>query len=187
MSFQIRQFLSVMLFLSGILCTQRISLSEINALACLVPLGLSFLMILNNRLEYCLSCLALSLVFMVDNGAEVYLETPGIIRYAIYALTLFIFITQSSANIDRRIIFVPFLLGIWLIIGFNLNIFFSLNAFDLGILKRDILVLAILAVFFLVKKPADLDLTLLFWGSGGLLVGEVLNLIFFFQQQRKLS
>jgi len=180
MSFQIRQFLGVMLFLSGILCTQRISLSEINALACLVPLGLSFLMILNNRLEYCLSCLALSLVFMVDNGAEIYSLTPAIVRYAIYAATLFIFTAQSSANINRRVIFVPCLLGIWLIIGFNLNIFFSFNAFDLGILKRDIFLLAILALFFLVKKPGDLDLTLLFWGSGGLLVGEVLNLIFFY-------
>ena len=104
------------------------------------------------------------LFFLVDNGAEIYTETPAILRYAIYLsaiICLFIFQKQQIASEK--------FLGCFLIIGCVLiGSLFSIYddvPIDMQTLDRDLKVILILCAFLFVRDSSQLDLQLLLWVS----------------------
>lgn len=173
------QMLSLILFASGFFAVQRFTISPINAVICTIPLGLFAVQMLRGHHQTALTYLVLALFLSIDNGGGAYAETIAPLRYLIYMSAITMLFYLSSRRIQPRRLLLAALLCFGIVIGSVTTLFGSVPI-DLATLKRDLMVLIILSAFLIDRSSAKLDLHLLYLGSLGYLVGEVVNGLFFY-------
>lgn len=174
------QLLSLILFASGFLAVQRFILSPINAVICAIPLGLFIVQMLRGYHQTALTYLVLALFLSIDNGAGVYAETIAPLRYFIYISAITMLFYLRSRQIQPRRILLAALLCCGIAFGTATTLFGSVPI-DLATLQRDLLALFILFIFLRAPTSTELDLHLIFSGTFGYLVGEVVNLFLFYK------
>ncbi len=163
-----------MLFACGFLAVQRFTISPINTFICAVPLGLFVLQMLRGNHQTGLTCLVLALFLSCDNGAGTYAETVTPLRHLISIFAIGMLFYLSNWRIQRRPLILALLLGCGVAYG-SVTSAITSAPIDITTLRRDLLVLVILSAFLMDRSSARLDLHLLFSGSLGYLIGEVLN------------
>jgi hypothetical protein len=175
-----RVTVAIVLFIIGFLSVQRFILNPLNSILCLVPYLLFIFYLFAKRLPAALACLVLSLVYSVDNGGEVYAETPAALRYLIYLSAMIIMLSMSQWRLRPKAVLAGGLLVGGVAIGSVLNSFSAHAVFDDITLRRDIQVLVILSIFLLPREDVSFDLKLIYAGALGYLFGEVANAAFFY-------
>lgn len=160
-------------FLIGMISTQRFSMPEISANICLLSIPL--LLSTKFRNSY-FSILIISLLTSVDLGAEIYEETISYFRYFIYILVV-IYAIEKKLIKSHTIIFV-----VWV---FVLIIFTLINKtpIDIYTLFRDVLTLLLIFIalsFKKEKKYLEETTQILVSLSLGMMIGELINMIFFY-------
>jgi hypothetical protein len=175
-----QQLLSLILFSSGFLAVQRFILSPINAVICAIPLGLFVVQMLRGYHQTALTYLVLALFLSIDNGGGVYTETIVPLRYFIYVSAITMLFYLSSRQIQRRRLLLAALLCCGIAFGTVTTLFGSVPI-DLATLQRDLMVLFILFIFLRAPTSTGLDLHLIFSGTFGYLVGEVVNIFLFYK------
>jgi len=168
--------------LCGLFAVQRFTLDVAAPLVCLVPLLLSLLAALAQARGVAASCLLLALAFSVDNGGNAYPETPAVIRYVIYAgVYVVLVMSGSGGRVKVQSLVAACLLVAGICAGTLLNLSDGTDIFNGVALRRDVIVLAVMAVFLFARSTLDLDLELVFAGTLGYLLGEVGNILFFYE------
>ena len=172
--------LTAFVFICGIFASQRFSLNEFNIYISFLPYIVFFHYLLAKKLDIALSLLVVSLFLVSDNGAEAYSETPSMLRYPIYVSGLIMLGCLSKPQIAvNKFAFLTILSVLLLITTWS----FHMSVFDISTFRRDILVLIILFVFFVTRGKTTLSLPLLFATSFGFLLGELINIGWFFNYQ----
>lgn len=175
-----QQLLSLILFASGFLAVQRFTLSPINAVICVIPLGLFTVQMLRGHHQTALTYLVLALFLSIDNGGGAYAETIAPLRYVIYMSAITLLFYLSNWRIRRK----PLLLAALLCCGITfggVTTAFGTVPIDVATLQRDLIVLLILSAFLTDRNSTKLDFHLLFSGSFGYLLGEVVNALFLYR------
>ncbi len=173
--------LASMLFTCGFLAVQRFTLNPVNATICAVPYVLFIVNMIQGHQRVALSCLVLALFLSVDNGAGVYAETVAPLRYLIYASVIVVLFHLSRWRIRKQSLVLATLLCCGILFGSLSSTLLGGVPLDTVTLQRDLMVLFILSVFLLPRNSVRLDLQLLYLGSLGYLVGEVLNALFIYK------
>ena len=175
-------FLATVLFISGILSSQRFFQIPISSNAFLIPYIL-FMYYHGKEKNKALTCLILSMFFSVDNGAQTYTETNIYFLNLLY-LSSFISILSSYKllfSASRLCLFISFFTII--MIGTMDNFLNEGYTFNFSIFKRDIMLLLLISIGTIQKKKNLYFLgNLIFIGIIGYLHGEIINLIFFFKK-----
>lgn len=161
-------------FILGLISTQRFLLSDFYAFFCIIPIIYFWLKFFYSR-SIDISFLIISLLMSVDNGAEVYSETPSFIKYIIWLSFIFIFVYKSKYIKSRIIIYMLWILPIIVITVLNFDLV------HLPSLYRDIFLCCL--IFVATTKSTikenyyfdNLDLKLLFFFCIGLLLAELIN------------
>lgn len=163
----------LVVYLSAFLASQRIHLSWLSAIICLIPVGMAFLVRADKAQR---NTLLIAAVFMsVDNGGEVYPETPAVIRYGIYLYILWLMAVDVRLNMRRLIaallcITIPFALML-----------INIDIISLRTLWRDFLLLSLLVVVFCSGQKTlsryELDYEHLAIIITMFLLGEVFNIL----------
>jgi hypothetical protein len=176
-----RYLLNIVLFISGFLAVQRFSAPMASSMIAAIPLVLSAIFIFNKKyLNFSLSCSVLAIIFLVDNGAGVYSETPSIIRYSIYFVAITNLALQTVPVINLSNLFLYNTLIIIILIGALLSQSNLLYFFDYSILKRDLFLLFIFCIFVFKKRNPEIDLDLVYFGTLGFFLGELINILFLY-------
>lgn len=171
----------MLLFTSGFLAVQRFALAPFDALVCVLPLvGFLFCLVAGRR-SLALSCLALSLAYLVDNGGEIYTETPQAIRLVIYLAACATLLLLSEWRIRVRALQAGALLVVFIAVGTAAGLMGPSPVFDASTLRRDAQVLLLLAVFLFPAARIELDLSALFFAGLGYLFGEVVNVALLYE------
>jgi hypothetical protein len=173
-----QKLLSLILFACGFFAVQRFTITPINSFICVLPLGFFLIQMLRGKYEIALTCLVVALVLSIDNGGAVYEETVAPLRYFIYIFAIIMLFYLNKLQIQRQPLLLAVLLCGGITFGGLLSAFNNVPV-DAATLQRDLLVLLILAAFLMVRGSVQLDLHLLYSGSLGYLVGEVVNVLFF--------
>jgi hypothetical protein len=169
--------LTIFVFICGIFASQRFSLNGLNAFICILPYAFFFQYLFSKKLDIALSLLAISLFLVSDNGGGEYSETPSVLRYLIYLSCLLMLGYLSKAKIAlKKLLFLAILFFVLLMTTWA----FHMAVFDTVTFQRDILVLIILSLVLIGRSEAKLSLPLLFATSFGFLIGEVVNISWFF-------
>lgn len=175
-----QQLLSLILFASGFLAVQRFILSPINAVICAIPLGLFAVQMLRGHHQTALTYLVLALFLSIDNGGGAHAETIAPLRYFIYMSAITMLFYLSNWRIQRKPLLLAALLCCGIAFG-SVTTAFGSVPIDVTTLQRDLIVLIILSAFLIDRSSAKLDLHLIFSGSFGYLVGEVVNAFLFYR------
>lgn len=176
-----RYLLNVVLFISGLLAVQRFNAPIASSIVSIIPLALSTIFLFNKKyLNFSLSCSVLAIIFLVDNGAGIYSETPSIIRYSIYFVAITNLLLQTIPVINISNLFLYNILIVIILIGALLSQFHLLYFFDYSILKRDLFLLFIFSIFIFKKRNPEIDLHLVYLGTLGFVFGEFINILFFY-------
>lgn len=165
------------LYFAGLLVAQRFTLPTLSAYACMIPLLL--LAVPAVRAHHALTVTFIALLASVDLGGEVYLETPSVLRYLIYA-ALAALVLKGKWRFGHRSITAAILyLGLLVI-----NTMSHPYALDGYSFLRDLIVLSLgFAVCFQSRpeRVQPLDYGLLNWFCMGVITSELLNILFFYQ------
>lgn len=150
---------ATILICCAIVGAQRFLLPGLYAYACLIPFALAFCFFSNKALRNTL--IVVSLFLSVDNGADVYQATPGLIRYSIYLLCFYVVLDNRHFSIKRSLI----LLGMAVI--YTLQTINNEIPVDSITFTRDIQLFIIIAAIFCRSKktrfiPFDVELLTIF-------------------------
>ena len=169
--------LTIFVFICGLFASQRFSLNELNAFICILPYAFFFQYLSSKKLDIALSLLVISLFLVIDNGGGEYSETPSVLRYPIYLSCLLMLGYLSKPKIAlKKLLFLAILSFVLLMTTWA----FHMVVFDVITFQRDILALIILSLVLVGRGEAKLSLPLLFATSFGFLIGEVVNISWFF-------
>ena len=169
--------LTIFVFICGLFASQRFYLNGLETFICILPYALFFQYFLSKKLDIALSLLVISLFLLCDNGGAEYSETPSIIRYMIYVSCLLMLGYLSRPKIAlKKLLFLTILSFVLLMTTWS----FHMVVFDPATFQRDILVLIILSLVLVSRREVQLSLPLLFATSFGFLIGEVVNINWFF-------
>lgn len=154
------------------LASQRISLHYIDALLCVVPvLMLIFLKL--SRVDKN-TFLILALFLSIDNGGDVYSETPSLVRYGIYIYAIIDMFLNARFHLKRILLLASFALLSIILAIINLELF-SLTQF-----KTDIIVLLLLSLILCTKISTacryEINFNVLVILVFVFLMGELLNI-----------
>ena len=171
--------INVSFLIVGFLSVQRFSIDWYY----LVPSVTIFFLIFSFRdttkSSQILTICGVGLFLTVDNGLA-YGETPSALRYFFYLSTIgtiiYINRTLSTKHLEVFLIYCIFLLLISLHSLTNLNLSNSQKT-----LISNLQVLFLLFIVFAFKNRAIFDCSLFFYASLGYLLGEVLNILFFYK------
>jgi hypothetical protein len=157
--------------------SQRILFSSFYGIICLFFLVLSFYYI-NKEKEKFNTLLIFSIFLSIDNGAGSYTETTSIIRYTIYLVAIIAMLYDFTIRLPRLLLFLCFLLPPILI-----TIYYAADI-DITTIKRDMLILLIISI--VLCRGGNLlqfkiDLSLLSKLLLAYILGEYLNILFFFE------
>lgn len=174
-----QRLLSIILFACGFLAVQRLTISPINAYVCVLPMFMFAAQMLREKHESALSCLIVALFLSIDNGGGAYAETIALVRYVIYVAALTMLFYPGTWRIQRK----PLLLAILLCAGITFGSIAGLGgpSIDMATLQRDLTVIFILTSFLVVSRKVKLNAHLVFSGSFGYLIGEVVNALLFYK------
>lgn len=166
----------MLLFVCGIISSQRFTLPEASGLVCIILIILSVVARLDSR--SIATFLLISLLAMVDLGGGVYFETPATIKYIIYLCApLYIFIISNFRS-GRNIVFLlPF---VFLMIT---NTLAHPNNVDPYTFIRDIFTLLFIVLVSTAsssKIGQDFNYSYLIAFSTGLIISELINVLFFY-------
>lgn len=164
----------------GFLAAQRIWLQPLDSYICLVFVCLAALAFVRKEIAEAISFIVLALFAVVDNGAQVYHETPSVIRYVIYAFSLSLLVATSSF-----VVYLPnlyrFLALLFSVCLAGLFTFVSQSVvFDGLAAQRDVFVLGLLGLLCFRQVKCSYEPKIIFWGLLGYLFSEVLNGVLFF-------
>lgn len=128
----------LVLYLSALVASQRIHLSWLSAIICLIPVGMAFFVRTDKAQR---NTLLIAAVFMsVDLGGEVYPETPAVIRYGIYLYILWLMAVDVGLYMRRLIVAL-----LCITVPFALMLINS-DTISLQTLWRDLLLLSLLVI-----------------------------------------
>lgn len=170
-------YLRVALYFAGLLVAQRFTLPTLSAYACLIPLLL--LAVPSVRARYAFTVSLVALLASVDLGGEVYAETPGVLRYLLYAVLAAFVLGGKWRFGHRRIVVVILYLGLLVI-----NTIIHPHALDGYSFSRDLITLSLGCAVYLQSRSEvvqPLDYGLLVWFCTGVIASELLNIVFFYQ------
>lgn len=170
-------YLRAALYFAGLLVAQRFTLLTLSAYACLIPLLL--LAVPSVRARYAFTLTLIALLASVDLGGQVYLETPGVLRYLLYA-ALTILIWQGKWRFDHRSIAVV-IVYLGLLVMNTIVHPYSLDGYTLS---RDLITLLLGFTVYFKARPEriqSLNYDLVLWFCAGVISSELLNIIFFYQ------
>jgi hypothetical protein len=135
---------TLVLFLAFISC-QRFLLPQLYALSPLI--ALVFFLITKLRDDKSdITFLILALLMCVDNGGDVYLETPAVIRYIVYFCIIALLIPKNEIN-KKGIL--P-LIALYFIVTFQM--LFNLETLRISTLFENLIQLGLLTIFVLRKN-----------------------------------
>lgn len=168
--------------ISGFFATQRYIGIPISNYFFILPVLLSIFFYLESEIDKAMSCFILALFFAVDNGAGIYLETHYIALNCLYFVSIIVFLLSFDFKISNKKIFYLLFFLFIVLVGSSRNIILNDYYFDLGIFKRDILLIIIFSISVLKPKKRKYSLHLIYIGSLGYLLGEIVNIIFFYDR-----
>lgn len=162
----------LIIYLSAFLASQRVHLSWLSAIICLIPFGMAFLVRANKAQRN--TILIAALFMSVDNGGEVYPETPAVIRYGIYLSILWLMAVNVRLKI-RRLVAALLCITVPLVL-----MLINIDIISLRTLWRDLLILSLLVVVFCSGQKTlsryELDYEHLAIIMTMFLLGEVFNI-----------
>ena len=164
----------ILLFAVGFFASQRFY-GGFSHLVCVLPFIVAITKCLKGQsaVEY----LLLALVFLVDNGVNVYAETPALIRYPIYLFCLYTLARPLRLRKSGLIIFFV-ATSIWLLMTL-----IALEKVSSSAMFRDVYFLVILGLLLSNSSPfrlSSLNFDILVISIMGFLVGELFNSLMFF-------
>ncbi len=174
----INKFLSnptyILIFLVGFISVQRFLFADFYALLCILPIIYFWIKFFLYR-KIDASILIIALIMSVDNGADVYTQTPSFIRYVIWITILFSILYKSKLIRSRILIYLFWISPILIITLLNFDLI------HLPSLYRDIFLCCML--FIAATKSISkenyyfdvIDMKLLFFFSVGILLAELIN------------
>jgi hypothetical protein len=180
----IRVVLSILTFVSGFLAVQRFAIPPWNTYICLLPFFVFLYGAVIKNSTMSITSILLALTLSVDNGGGAYGETPTTIRYIIYVSILYTLLCFSQPNIKRAALILVCSLIVGVLLGMFSNILRMDPVFSLDSLRRDVQVLVVLVILLLGRRHALMDLSIVFYGGLGYLVGEITNIAFFYELGR---
>lgn len=168
---------SIFLFITVLISTQRFTLSPLNTLCC-IPIFILSLSYFNSDRKKSIACLLIALFISVDNGADVYTVTPGIIRYVLYCFALFIMIYKNKFSKKNIMFFITGLLPMLILTLLNVK------ALVLANFQQNVLILLIAGIALCIHKKSlwkfECDTNLLSQALIAYMIGEVINIFCFF-------
>ena len=170
-------FIHYLGFILAFFTNQRFTLEPINTYVCLIPLLMFF--IWNKKHDF--QFIFLSLFTIADKGAGAFLDTPSIIKYVIYSISLTYVFKNLKWEKYTLLIFQS-------LIVYYLNItIFNVGLIKLQYFSYDMITLIVLLLMFLVlvnKVNVDhicIDEKLLLYSSIGLMSSDVINMLFLYE------
>lgn len=174
--------LAALALASGFLSVQRFALESFNSWVCVLPLLIAGYLFLARQKNAALSFLVVALVCSIDNGAGVYAESPAAVRYSIYLLILMVLLIGVRFTISYNALSWSAVACLLLMIGWSSALLHGVTPFQATAMRRDIFVVGLLVLLLLQKRTiAELDLKLLMLAASGYLVGEFVNILFFYR------
>jgi len=162
--------------LAGLSC-QRFLLPEIYALSPFIVLGFYWMhKIRSDKSDP--TYLLIAMLMCVDNGGDIYAETPVVIRYLIYVSLMWIIIPRERVKKSG----VLFLLSLYFIMTFQM--LFGIDTIRMLTINENIIQLSIFSIFVLTvnfKIYGDFDTKLIVCFLMIYLLFESLNYIFFYE------
>jgi hypothetical protein len=177
-------FLFAVAFIASCVAVQRFSLQWINAWVCILPLSLGLLQWARGCRSAAASMLIVSLLCSIDNGAEVYAETPGFIRYLIYLSAIAMLVSSVRPAFSKLSVLILLLLAISVAIGAASGLLSGATPYQAAAFRRDLFVIFLLLLLVCGARPGFLiDFQIVGASSFGYLAGEVANLLFFYRYE----
>ncbi len=176
-----RTIVVALLFACGFLAVQRFTIAPLNAYFCLLPFVLFLRSAFKQNSSDSVAYLIIALICSIDNGGEVYTETPSELRYVIYLSALYIMLTQSKIIVNRKSLIIGIILTSGILFGTFACIGNDISAFDFNAFRRDIQILIVLMFFLFRTKLKHIDLSLIYACCLGYLLGETLNALIFYE------
>lgn len=166
-------------FLTGFFSVQRFFLAEIYHIFPVIYVLLAVLFLCIKEKTYFTLFSLISLLTSIDNGGDIYNETPALVRYFSYLLCMIAFFKRTKkVSINRLIAY-----SAWLSLILILTLLNYENVVFQALLHNVIVLFFVFMVF--VSKCID-DESILLVNSiilplvMGIIVGECLNLLFYF-------
>lgn len=181
--FNLNYIIFVCLFFLGILSVQRFTLPVLTTWFCVLPFFISLVAFFTKSIKYAMTFSVISIILSHDQGGGAYFESSAFIRYPIYLWSLFLMLNLNQISFQysriKNIFWTCFLLIVGLFIGFIND-----RPFEYSTFFRDLLVLILILFYIFTKKVILIDNRFLFAITFGLLVGELLNIVFFYRDNQ---
>ena len=173
----------ILVFLIGFLSVQRFTISFYVYVPLLIFLLIPLASKADDQKQRLLTLLLLGLFFLVDNGGN-YGEAPIYLRYSFYILLLLsIFFTTNGFFKYKTVIFLFFCLFLFL---YSLFVEVTIGYFhDWGVFINNIQIMFLLLLIFCSVRNAKIDNMLFFNGVLGYLIGELINVLFFYNNSNE--
>ncbi len=173
----------IIVFIIGFISTQRFLLSEIYAYICLIPLLYFIYYSFKTKQTNALAYLFIAILSMVDNGGTIYTETHSILRYVIYIISYLYLLSRMRGLNYKYLSYYLF----WVTIVLILTILNIINGYsNFSTLINDLIIISLVSVIFcgriqlfIDKKDYDFILVLLLSFCFGLILSELINVLFF--------
>lgn len=157
--------------------SQRIILSPIDTLCCLIPFIFALNYFHSDRKKFN-TLLLISIFISVDNGAEVFNTTPSIIRYVLYCVGIYTLFYKNTLSKKKLIQFGICFIPILTLTAFNTA------GLVIPVLQRDIFLIAlsIIALCMHQKSLEKFEFDFNFFSQALVvyMLGELINIFFFF-------
>lgn len=158
------------LILFFVLATARFLIPTISALV--IPVLLLIILFLKSKDKITIA--ALCLFSISDNGGNIYMETPGLIRYIIACSAIILILLNKRLKLNKSFYLYFIFFGILPLLYYLLEISVSYDLFNL---RQNILFSSILLLSGVVnKKKLCLNYDLINSSILGFLIGEVFNI-----------
>lgn len=170
--------LLLLLFFVGFLSSQRLLAPYASAYVCLIPFGLALVYWRIKPFRDLM--LVVSLLAKVDSSDIAYMDTLNYVRFIIYFLVLVVFLGEFRIKLNVLVALVCY---VGFIIVLTINNIVDVDAYTL---VRDLITLALIIVVVVSQRKSVngyiVKAVHVNYFSLGLLFGEILNLLFFFDR-----
>lgn len=165
------------LYFVGLLAAQRFTFPTLSAYACLIPLLLLAVPMI--RARHAFTVMLIALLASVDLGGEVYAETPGVLRYLLYAVLATALLKGKRCFGRYRDIVLILYLGLLVV-----NTFTHPHALNGYSFSKDLITVLLGYTVYFHFRPEEvqpLEYGLLGWFCAGMITAELLNIVFIYQ------
>lgn len=168
------------LFIIGLLASQRILLGQIQPLMSIIPIAFYWISVATGGPRNIEATFILpALYLLVDNGGGIYSETPSFLRYLVYLSAIYFLASHLKWRADKTTVLFLIIFYMYVVAMTISNIFndfpFSWNA-----LWRDAIIVVLLTLSVFSQINLHVNWVLIYALTFGYLIGELINAMYFY-------